>query len=144
MDPGRGEGGANPRFVVTSLKPCEIAARPLYEKLYCARGDMENRIKEQQLDLFAGRVSAQTMRANQARLYCASVAYVLLHALRRLAGGEVARAQCGTLRVKLLKVGAQVRVTTRRVWVSLSSAWPYAALFAAVYAALAEGVPRTG
>ena len=83
--PGRGEGGANPRFVVTSLKPREIAARPLYEKLYCARGDMENRIKECQLDLFADRTSAATMRANQLRLWFASMAYALLSALRRRA-----------------------------------------------------------
>jgi hypothetical protein len=92
MDPGRGEGGANPRFVVTSLKPCEIAARPLYEKLYCARGDMENRIKECQLDLFADRTSAATMRANQLRLWFASMAYALLSALRRRACPRRARA----------------------------------------------------
>jgi hypothetical protein len=139
--------GSNPRFVVTNFLPEHCEARALYEDLYCGRGDMENRIKEQQLDLFAGRASAATMRANQVRLYCASVAYLLLHALRRLGGAqsdEIASAQCGTLRLKLLKVGAQVRVTTRRVWISLSSAWPYAALFAAVYAALQKAVPRTG
>jgi hypothetical protein len=139
--------GSNPRFVVTSFLPGEVDARGLYEDLYCARGDMENRIKEQQLDLFASRVSAATMRANQVRLYFASFAYVLLCALRRLGvqdHEELATAQCGTLRLKLLKVGARIRVTTRKVWVSLSSAWPYAALFAAVYANLREVVPRPG
>jgi hypothetical protein len=106
--PGRGEAGANPRFVVTSLKPREIAARPLHEKLYCARGDMEHRIKECQLDLFADRTSAATMRANQLRLWFASMAYALLSALRRraLAHTELARATCGTIRAKLLKIGA--------------------------------------
>ncbi len=122
-------------------------ARALYEDLCCARGDMENRIKEQQLGLFADRSSAATMRANQARLYCSSIAYVLLHALRRLGAGgieEIARAQSWTLRLKLLKVGAQVRVTVRRVWISLSSSWPYAALFAAVYANIEKAAHLTG
>ena len=140
-------GGPNPRFVVTNFLPKDWEARALYEDLYCARGDMENRIKEQQMGLFADRSSAATMRANQARLYCSSVAYVLLHALRRLGAGdneEIARAQSWTLRVKLLKVGAQVRVTVRRVWISLSSSWPYAALFAAVYANLEKAAPPTG
>ena len=129
--PGRGEGGANPRFVVTSLKPREIAARPLYEKLYCARGDMENRIKECQLDLFADRTSAATMRANQLRLWFASMAYALLSALRRraLAHTELARATCGTIRAKLLKIGALVTVSVRRVRVAMASACPYAAVF---------------
>jgi hypothetical protein len=129
--PGRGEGGANPRFVVTSLKPGEIAARPLYEKLYCARGDMENRIKECQLDLFADRTSAATMRANQLRLWFASMAYVLLSTLRRraLAHTELARATCGTIRAKLLKIGALVTVSVRRVRVAMASACPYATVF---------------
>jgi len=140
-------GGSNPRFVVTNFLPEEWDPRALYEDLYCARGDMENRIKEQQLGLFADRSSAATMRANQARLYFSSVAYVLLHALRRLGAEgieEIERAQSWTLRVKLLKVGAQVRITVRRVWISLSSSWPYAALFAGVYANLANLAPLTG
>jgi len=129
--PGRGKGGANPRFVVTSLKPRELAARTLYEKLYCARGDMENRIKECQLDLFADRTSAATMRANQLRLWFASMAYALLSALRRraLAHTELARATCGTIRAKLLKIGALVTVSVRRVRVAMASACPYAAVF---------------
>jgi hypothetical protein len=138
---------ANPRFVVTNFLPEDWDARALYEELYCGRGDMENRIKEQQMGLFADRVSAATMMANQARLYFSSVAYVLLHALRRLGAGnieEIARAQSWTLRTKLLKVGAQVHITVRRIWVSLSSAWPYAALFAAVYANLEKATPLTG
>jgi hypothetical protein len=129
---------ANPRFVVTSLPAEEWDARALYEDLYCARGDMENRIKEQQLHLFADRTSAATMRANQIRLYFSSVAYLLLQALRRLglAGTALARAQCDTIRLKLLKIGAQVRVTVRKVWVSLASGSPYAGLFAQAYANL--------
>ena len=129
--PDRGKGGANPRFVVTSLKPREIAARTLYEKLYCARGDMENRIKECQLDLFADRTSAATMRANQLRLWFASMAYALLSALRRraLAATCLARATCGTIRAKLLKIGALVTVSVRRVRVAMASACPYAAVF---------------
>jgi hypothetical protein len=100
--------GSNPRFVVTSLAADEIAAQPLYEKEYCARGEMENRIKEQQLYLFADRTSAATMRANELRLWFSSVAYTLLATLRRLGlqGTELARAQCGTIRLKLLKIGA--------------------------------------
>ena len=130
--------GANPGFVVTNLAPNKAAARRLYEKLYCARGEMENRIKEQQLDLFADRTSAHTMRANQLRLYFSSSAYVLMHALRRLGteGTELARAQCSTLRLKLLKIGARIRITARRVWLSFSQAYPYAELFAKVLANL--------
>ena len=96
---------------MTSLSPERLDARALYEDFYCARGDMENRIKEQQLDLFADRTSAATMRANQLRLYFSSAAYMLLHALRRLGlrNTDLARAQCGTIRLKLLKIGAQVR-----------------------------------
>ncbi len=128
----------NPRFVVTSLPVEEWDAPALYEDLYCARGDMENRIKEQQLHLFADRTSAATMRANQIRLYLSSVAYLMLQALRRLGleGTTLARAQCNTIRLKLLKIGAQVRVTVRKVWVSLASGSPYAGLFAQVYANL--------
>jgi len=129
---------SNPRFVVTSLSAEEYDARALYEDLYCVRGDMENRIKEQQLYLFADRTSTATMRGNQIRLYLSSLAYLLLHALRRLGlkGTTLARAQCHTIRLKLLKIGAQVRVTVRKVWVSLASGSPYADLFARVCANL--------
>ena len=125
------EKGANPRFVVTSLSPQRLDARALYEDFYCARGDMENRIKEQQLDLFADRTSATTMRANQLRLYLSSAAYMLLHALRRLGlrNTDLARAQCGTIRLKLLKIGAQIRLTVRNVWISMSEAYPYRETF---------------
>lgn len=127
--------GANPRFVVTSLALEEMNARALYEDLYCARGDMENRIKEQQLALFADRTSTTTMRANQLRLYFSSLAYVLMHALRRigLTGTELAKSQCDTIRLKLLKIGAQVRITVRKVWVSLSQSYPYSELFWRIY-----------
>lgn len=127
--------GANPRFVVTSLSPDEFDAATLYEKQYCARGDMENRIKEQQLYLFADRTSASTMRANQLRLWLSSVAYVLLNALRELGlkGTELERAQCHTIRTKLLKIGAAIRVTVRKVWVSLSSSYPFIATFDQVF-----------
>jgi hypothetical protein len=123
--------GPNPRFVVTSLTREEIDARALYEELYCARGDMENRIKEQQLGLFADRTSTATLRANQLRLYFSSIAYVLMQSLRRmgLAGTELAKAQCDTIRLKLFKIGAQIRFTVRKVWVSLSQSYPYAGLF---------------
>jgi hypothetical protein len=127
--------GPNPRFVVTSLASGEITARELYEDLYCARGDMENRIKEQQLALFADRTSTATMRANQLRLYLSSIAYVLVQSLRRLglAGTKLAHAQCDTIRLKLLKIGARIRITARRVWVSLSQSYPYADLFWRIY-----------
>lgn len=131
--------GANPRFVVTTLSQEEVAAQELYEKIYCARGDCpENRIKEQQLDLFAGRTSTGKMWSNQLRLYFSSIAYVLLETLRRtgLVGTELEKAQCGTIRRKLLKIGAQIRVTVRKVWVSLSSGYPHAALFIRVLATL--------
>jgi hypothetical protein len=132
--------GANPRFVVTSLKAQDRAAKPLYEEDYCGRGEMENRIKEQQLHLFADRTSAATMRANQVRLFCSSIAYVLLEALRRLglAGTELAAAQCLTIRLKLLKIGALVRVTVRKVWVKMSSGCPYADVFRQVHANLSR------
>ena len=130
--------GANPWFVVTNLSPRKAAARRLYEKLYCARGEIENRLKEQQLDLFADRTSAHTMRANQLRLYFSSFAYVLMHALRRLGteGTDFAREQCSTLRLKLLKIGARVKITARRVWLSFSQAYPYAKTFTQVLANL--------
>lgn len=133
--------GANPRFIVTSLGG---EARVLYEELYCARGDMENRIKEQQLALFADRTSAATMRANQLRLWFSSVAYTLMNALRRLAlvGTELARAQCDTIRCRLLKIGARITVSVRRVWVSLSESCPVAELFWRVWRALRRLRPR--
>jgi len=125
--PGRGEEGANPRFVVTSLRPEEIGPRRLYEKLYCARGEMENRIKECQLDLFADRTSAHTMRANQLRLWFAAMAYVLLSALRRigLPHTRFARATCASIRLALLKIAALVRVSVRRIRIALPAAFPY-------------------
>jgi hypothetical protein len=134
---------ANPRFVVTSLSKDEIDAARLYEELYCARGDMENRIKEQQLDLFSDRTSASTMRANQLRLYFSGMAYALLTALRRwgLRGTELARAQCGTIRTKLLKIGAQVSVSVRRVLIRMASGYPYADLFERVWQNLRVGPP---
>jgi Transposase DDE domain group 1 len=134
--------GANPRFVVTSLSAEQMPAQELYEKQYCARGECpENRIKEQQLDLFADRTSTGKMWSNQLRLYFSSIAYVLLQTLRRtaLAGTELAKAQCGTIRRKLLKIGALVRVTVRKIWISLSAGYPHAELFARVLAALEAG-----
>jgi hypothetical protein len=127
--------GSNPRFVVTSLSAEELDARTLYEDLYCARGEMENRIKEQQLCLFADRTSCATMRANQLRLWLSSAAYTLLAALRQfgLQGTEMAQARCDTIRLKLLKLGALVRTTVRRVWISLSESCPYQRVFAQVY-----------
>jgi hypothetical protein len=129
---------ANPRFIVTSLTPKEIDARKLYEAIYCARGEAENRIKECQLDLFADRTSAATMRANQLRLWFASFAYVLLCGLRRigLAFTHFATATCGTIRTKLLKIGALVRVSARRVVVAMASACPWQDEFALAHALL--------
>lgn len=131
-------GEANPRFIVTSLPPATIDARRLYEVIHCARGEMENRIKECQLDLFADRTSAATMRANQLRLWFASFAYVLLCALRRigLAHTQFATATCGTIRLKLLKIGALVRVSLRRVAVAMASACPFQHEFALAHAFL--------
>jgi hypothetical protein len=128
------EDKENPRFVVTSLSRGEWPARELYEDFYCARGEMENRIKEQ-MSLFAERVSTATMRANQLRLYLSAMAYVLMHGLRRLAlgGTEFAKAQARTIRLKLLKIGAQVRVSVRKVWISMASSYPYQALFETLY-----------
>ncbi len=135
--------GPNPRFVVTSRPAEERAAQPLYEEDYCARGEAENRIKEQQLHLFADRTSAGTMRANQIRLFFSSVAYTLLNALRRLGleDTEMAEAQCQTIRSKLLKIGALVRVTVRKVWVHLASGCPYAEVFRRVHAKLSRVRP---
>lgn len=129
--------GENPRFVVTSLPAERWPAQELYERLYCARGEMENRIKEQ-LSLFSDRLSTETMRANQLRLYFSSLGYVLLQALRRLAleGTEWAKAQADTIRLRLLKIAAEVRVTARRIWVRFSRAYPWKALFAIAYTAL--------
>jgi hypothetical protein len=119
-------GEANPRFVVTSLRPAEAGGQYLYERIYCARGEMENRIKECQLDLFADRTSAASLRANQLRLWFASIAYVLLCALRRigLAHTQFAQATCGTIRLKLLKLGALVRVSVRRIKLAMASSCP--------------------
>jgi Transposase DDE domain group 1 len=119
--------GANPRFVVTSLSAAEVDARTLYEDVYCGRGEVENRIKEQQLDMFAARTSAETMRANQLRLWFASFAYVLIEALRRigLRFTQFATATCGTIRLKLLKIGAQVRRSVRRIKIAMASACPF-------------------
>jgi hypothetical protein len=120
------QGGPNPRFIVTSLKPAAIDGRRLYEAVYCARGEMENRIKECQLDLFADRTSAATMKANQLRLWFASMAYLLLCALRRLGLRHTpfADATCGTIRLRLLKIGALVRVSCRRIKLAMASAFP--------------------
>jgi hypothetical protein len=122
------KGEANPRFVVTSLKRAECRPKYLYEKVYCARGEMENRIKECQLDLYADRTSAATMRANQLRLWLHSMAYVLVCALRRIGlhDTEFAQATCGTIRLKLLKIGAIVRISVRRVKIAMASACPAA------------------
>lgn len=119
--------GENPRFIVTSFTPKEYEGQELYEQVYCARGDMENRIKEQQLMLFADRTSTSKMRSNQIRLYFSSIAYIILQALRRLglAGTKMAKAQCDTIRLKLLKVGARIRITVRKVWVSFANGYPY-------------------
>jgi hypothetical protein len=127
--------GANPRFVVTSLSPEEFDARTLYEQEYCARGEMENRIKEQQLALFADRTSCATMRANQVRLSLSTVAYIVMRALRAhgLNGTAMAHAQCGTIRLKLFKIGALIRVSVRRVVLALSDAYPFQAIFAQVW-----------
>ena len=130
-------GKDNPRYVVSSLRAEHWPAQKLYEVLYCARGDMENRIKEQ-FALFADRVSAETMRANQLRLYFSAVAYTLVCGLRRLGlkATELARAQAATIRLRLLKIGALVKVSVRRVWISLPRSYPWPQLFAEVHQAL--------
>ena len=131
-------GEANPRFVVTSLKRAECKPKYLYEKVYCARGDMENRIKECQLDLYADRTSTATMRANQLRLWFASMAYVLLCAVRRvgLHHTPFANASCGTIRLKLLKIGALVRVSVRRIKIAMASSCPAARVWGCAAARL--------
>jgi hypothetical protein len=141
-------GEANPRFVVTSLRGDEGKAKYLYEKVYCARGDMENRIKECQLDLYADRTSAATMRANQLRLWFYSMAYVLLCALRRIGlhDTDFAQASCGTIRLKLLKIGALVRISVRRIRIAMASSCPAARVWAVAairlaLAALARASP---
>ena len=128
------DGKENPRFVVTSLPAERWVAQVLYEDFYCARGEMENRIKEQ-LSLFADRVSAETMRADQMRMYFSAMAYVLVCGLRRLGlkGTEMAQAQVSTIRTRLLKIGARVRVSVRRVYLSLAASYPWRSLFARVY-----------
>jgi len=125
------EKGSNPRFIVTNLPEEYATAKALYEDVYCARGDMENRIKEQQLDLFSDRTSTRTMRANQLRLWFSSIAYVVVSTMRRVAltGTRLAKATCGTIRVKLLKIGAQITVSVRRFLVRLASACPYQDVF---------------
>jgi Transposase DDE domain group 1 len=123
--------GPNPRFVVTSLKRKQCKTRYLYEKLYCARGEMENRIKECQLDLYADRTSTATMRANQLRLWLSSFAYVLLCGLRRIAlhHTKFAKATCGTIRIQLLKIGAFGRASVRRIKFAMASGCPVAAIW---------------
>ena len=130
--------GENPRYVVTNL---DGEARQLYDQVYCARGEMENRIKECQLHLFADRTSTATMRANQLRLWFASFAYVMLEALRRigLAGTELADATCESLRLKLLKIGARVKISVRRIHVSMASSHPFQTAWRLAQARLAPG-----
>jgi hypothetical protein len=142
------KGEANPRFVVTSLTRAECKPKYLYEKLYCARGEMENRIKECQLDLYADRTSSATMRANQLRLWLASFAYILLCAVRRIGLHHTpfANATCGTIRLKLLKIGALVRVSVRRIKIAMASSCPAAEVWGAAAvrlnaAASARGSP---
>ena len=132
------EKGGNPRFVVSNLPRSRAGKQPLYEQIYCARGDMENRIKEQQLDLFADRTSTATMAANQLRLCFSSFAYVLLAAMRRLALADTDsdRLQCGTMRLRFLKIAARIRITHRRIWIHLSNAFPWQNDFAQALANL--------
>ena len=129
--------GENPRFVVTSITPDKWAARELYEQFYCQRGEMENRIKEQ-MCLFAYRLSTEEMKGNQLRLYLSALAYTLVEALRRLAlkGTEWAEAQVDTIRLKLFKIGALVRISARRVWLELSSTYPWKQIYARAFDAL--------
>ncbi|MGH6884274.1 MAG: IS1380 family transposase, partial [Hypericibacter sp.] len=132
------QGEANPRFIVTSLNRAEIDGRYLYEKVYCARGDMENRIKECQMDMFADRTSANTMRANQLRLWLSSMAYVLLCALRRIGLQQTrfAKASCGSIRLALLKIGALVTTSVRRIKFAMASGCPYQDDFRRAYSLL--------
>jgi hypothetical protein len=137
--------GENPRFVVTSLPADRFDARSVYEDLYCAQGDMENRIKEQQLDLFSTRTSAHRMQVHQVRLWFSSVAYMLMSELRRLGlqGTAWAGARPSTQRDKLLRIGARVRITVRKVWIALATGYPYESLFAHVYYQLQRAGPET-
>ncbi len=135
--------GENPRFVVTSLTARQAAAQHLYETIYCARGEMENRIKEQQLGLFADRTSTASLRSNRIRLYFSSFGYCVMEALRRLglAGTKMARAQCTTIRLRLFKIAARIRITARKIWISLASGYAWAGLFEQVYEHLERGEP---
>ena len=132
------EKGSNPRFIVTSLAVEQIGGQELYETIYCQRGEMENRIKECQLDLYADRTSAATMRANQLRLWLSSLAYVLVEAVRRLGltGTEMANATAGSIRLKLFKIGALVSVSVRRIRLAMNSACPFQREWALTYARL--------
>lgn len=136
------KGEANPRFIVTSLTAADGDGRYLYEEVYCARGEMENRIKECQMDLFADRTSAGTMKANQLRLWFASMAYVLTDSLRRIAlqATDLAEASCGTIRRKLFKIGALVTISVRRIKFAMASGCPYKAVFASAHQALVAAV----
>ena len=127
---------------MNSAEPSRWSAQPLYEDFYCARGDMENRIKEQ-MSLFADRTSTHWLRSNQIRLYFSTIAYQLMQALRRLGltGTELAQAQCHTVRLKLLKIGALVRFTVRKIWICWSASYPYAELFRQVYQQLQPAAP---
>ena len=139
------KGEANPRFIVTSLTDADGDGRHLYEAVYCARGEMENRIKECQMDLFADRTSTATMKANQLRLWFASMAYVLLDSLRRIAlqATDLADASCGTVRRKLFKIGALVTISVRRIKFALASGCPYKATFATAHRALVAAAADT-
>lgn len=138
-----GSEGGNPRYLITNLTAREYEAKRLYEQLYCARGEMENRIKEQQLELYADRTSTEVLRGNQLRLWFSTLAYLLMNQLREvgLKGTEWAQASCGTVRLRLFKIGAVVRVTARRVWIHLSSAYPLAELFDLVARRLQRAAP---
>jgi hypothetical protein len=135
--------GSNPRFVVSSIGKEQMPAQLLYENEYCARGDMENRIKEQQLYLFSDRTSSATMRANQLWLWFSAMAYVIMNELRRraLQSTEFSRATCETIRLKLLKIGAQVKVSVRRVYVSLASGYPYQEAFCKILSSIHRTYP---
>lgn len=136
--------GANPRFIVSNIPSSERGAKELYEQVYCARGEMENRIKEQQLCLFADRTSCRSMRANQLRLWFSTLAYVLLNVLRErgLKGTQFEAARCDTIRTKLLKIGAAITITVRKVWVQLASACPYQNVFESAWKNLLAWQPQ--
>lgn len=136
-------GKTNPRFIVTNLPEDYATPDALYEKHYCARGDMENRIKEQQLDLFADRTSTHSMRANQLRLWFSSMAYILMNRMRAttLAGTEMASATCGTIRLKLFKIAASLKVSVRRIVLQMPDACPFQGIFVKAWEAL-QGMPR--